>query len=104
MNIKLKRKLSFILLCVFCLSSFGFSTYASEHWAQDIASKLADKGIVNGYADGSFGLDNNILRAEFVSIINRAFGFLPFQEKILLTCRKINGILMICISGKLRDM
>jgi len=75
MNIKLKRKLSFILLCVFCLSSFGFSTYASEHWAQDIANKLSEKGIVNGYDDGSFGLDNNILRAEFVSIINRAFGF-----------------------------
>lgn len=40
-----------------------------KHWAKGYINAAADKGIVNGYEDGSFRPDNNITRAEFAKII-----------------------------------
>ena len=36
---------------------------------------MAEKGIINGYADGSFRPDDAITRAEFAKIVTIAFGF-----------------------------
>lgn len=45
----------------------------TDHWAKTTVERFALGGIVNGYADGSFKPDGTITRAEFTSIIVRAF-------------------------------
>ncbi len=42
------------------------------HWAEKNIMYLVDRGIINGYADGTFKPDKNITRAEFVTIIVKA--------------------------------
>lgn len=43
------------------------------HWAEKDIRKLMARKAVGGYPDGSFKPDNNITRAEFASILVRAF-------------------------------
>jgi hypothetical protein len=43
------------------------------HWAADNINQLVGLGAINGYPDGSFKPDNNITRAEFTTILVRAF-------------------------------
>lgn len=40
------------------------------------------KGILSGYVDGSFGLGRQIVRAEAITMINRALGRTPDKAKI----------------------
>lgn len=47
----------------------------SGHWAKDKIQSWVDQGLVKGYKDGTFRPDNNITRAEFMSMVNGAFGF-----------------------------
>ncbi|OIB04252.1 hypothetical protein AK95_11605 [Paenibacillus sp. LC231] len=44
------------------------------HWAQKNIENLAEKGIVNGYTDGSFRPDRMMSRAEFAAILVQALG------------------------------
>ncbi|MDD3895222.1 MAG: S-layer homology domain-containing protein, partial [Syntrophomonadaceae bacterium] len=43
------------------------------HWAESAIQKLADQGTATGFPDGTFKPDNNISRAEFVTLTVRAF-------------------------------
>jgi hypothetical protein len=46
------------------------------HWAKADIDEMVAKGIVQGYsADNTFRPDNTITRAEFVTLVNRAFQF-----------------------------
>ena len=45
------------------------------HWAEKQIIKWVDKGLVKGYQNGMFKSDANITRAEFMALVNRAFGF-----------------------------
>ncbi|MDD3652599.1 MAG: S-layer homology domain-containing protein [Desulfotomaculaceae bacterium] len=45
------------------------------HWAESEISSWVSKGFVTGYQDGTFKPDNSISRAEFVTLVNRSFGF-----------------------------
>lgn len=45
------------------------------HWAQNQIEKSIANDIVSGYPDGTFKPDNNISRAEFFTMANKAFGF-----------------------------
>ena len=47
----------------------------NSHWAKDTIKSFISKGYINGYQDGSFKPNNDIMRAEFVKIVNRVFGF-----------------------------
>ena len=49
-----------------------FDDVDSSHWAISPITALASKGIINGYGS-DFAPDNSITRAEFVTIICRAF-------------------------------
>ena len=51
------------------------ATDVSNHWAQNIIEGWMDKDLIKGYPDGSFKPDNNITRAEFSAMVNRAFGY-----------------------------
>ena len=45
----------------------------SNHWAKKPIQQFVNQGYVFGYDDNTFKPDNNITRAEFVSIMNRYF-------------------------------
>ncbi|HBU83915.1 MAG TPA: hypothetical protein DEF35_20080 [Paenibacillus sp.] len=44
-------------------------------YAKEAILSLASKGIVKGYADGTFGVKKEVTRAEFAIILNRAMGY-----------------------------
>jgi len=45
-------------------------TDISEHWAEAYIASAAAKGWINGYEDGTFRPDQNITRAEAMTIVN----------------------------------
>jgi len=71
------------VLVVFCLMfslipASAFAAGASDisgHWAQVTIQSWMDKGLIKGYPDGTFKPDQNLTRAEFMTLANRAFGY-----------------------------
>ena len=47
----------------------------NNHWATNTISEWLNKGLATGYLDGTFKPDNPITRAEFMSMVNKAFNF-----------------------------
>jgi hypothetical protein len=43
------------------------------NWAQTCISELTQRGIISGYPDGSFRPNNPVTRAEFASMVGKAF-------------------------------
>lgn len=60
-------------------------TYARNditgHWAENNINKMLSLGAVTGYPDGSFNPDNSITRAEFATILVKAFNLTPRNGK-----------------------
>jgi len=56
------------------IQAAGFSDLAASHWAAAPAAELQAAGVVTGYADGSFKPEQNVTRAEAVTMINRLIG------------------------------
>ncbi|TEB05929.1 Chitinase A1 precursor [Pelotomaculum schinkii] len=52
------------------------------HWAADNINKLVALGAINGYSDGSFKPDSNITRAEFATVLVKAFKLTPQSGKV----------------------
>ncbi|MEN6461550.1 MAG: fibronectin type III domain-containing protein [Syntrophomonas sp.] len=52
------------------------------HWAEANINKLIASGAISGYPNGTFGPDNTISRAEFASIIVRAFKLVPKDGRV----------------------
>ena len=50
-----------------------------DHWAKDEVTYLFEQGIVKGQTETSFGLENPITRAEFVTLLTRAIGLEPAE-------------------------
>jgi hypothetical protein len=46
-----------------------------NHWGEPNISNWWRLGLVGGYHDGTFRPDNTVNRAEFISFLNRAFGY-----------------------------
>ncbi len=44
------------------------------HWADSNIKYVYENSLMNGYADGTFGPDNSITRAEFVTVMARLLG------------------------------
>ena len=67
------------VLVIFCLmfSLIPANTFAvaasdiSGHWAQVTIQSWMDKGLIKGYPDGTFKPDQNLTRAEFMTLANR---------------------------------
>ncbi|SDP04887.1 ZU5 domain-containing protein [Paenibacillus sp. yr247] len=52
------------------------------HWAEKSIQEMIQMGSIKGYPDGTFKPDNNITRAEFVSIIVKAFKLKEQEGKV----------------------
>ncbi len=50
-----------------------YSDLPGSHWANDYIVLMTEKGLLNGYEDGTFRPDSNISRAELVAIIYRVY-------------------------------
>ncbi len=49
---------------------FAYSD-TDKHWAEKGIEKLSVNGVISGYGDGTFRPNNNVTRAELITIINR---------------------------------
>ena len=76
------------ILSIFIIAAIIFATVFSSistadvgnllpdiegHWAQGTVEGMINEGIIKGYPDGTFKPNNNITRAEFTSLLVRAF-------------------------------
>ena len=73
------RRIVTILLTMAMMMSFvtsvmaiSFSDLDASHWAYEYITTLADKGVINGYTDGTYRPSGNITRAEFLKLITVA--------------------------------
>ncbi|ASA23913.1 YDG domain-containing protein [Paenibacillus donghaensis] len=75
----LSSLLAFITLFSSFHLAFGAAATASSdikgHWAENEMNAWMDKGFIHGYQDGTLKPDSNIIRTEFMALINRSFGF-----------------------------
>ncbi len=53
-------------------TSVSFSD-TTGHWGEEAISTLVRKNVLSGYADGTFKPDANVTRAEFVTMVVKAF-------------------------------
>lgn len=83
--------LSMMLTCGLLMSAISPAAYAAEgekqvtaaagfadlagHWAKPAAEQLQALGLMNGDEHGRFGPNRPMTRAEFASVLDRAFGF-----------------------------
>ncbi|MGF7184914.1 hypothetical protein GGQ84_000999 [Desulfitispora alkaliphila] len=85
-RLKRNKWLSVAILVAFCFSIFlpGVALAGSnsstlidveKHWAEEEITNWVGRGLVTGYQDGTFLPNQHISRAEFVTIVNRVFGF-----------------------------
>lgn len=56
-------------------ASFAQPPDIQGHWAEKQINGWIDKGLAKGYPDGSFKPDYSITRAEFITLVNKSFGF-----------------------------
>ncbi len=59
-----------------------YTDVSKKYWAYDDIAYAKNIGWLNGYADGSFRGDNNITRAEVVTVVNHATLRVPDKEYI----------------------
>ncbi|TYP76398.1 carbohydrate binding domain-containing protein [Paenibacillus methanolicus] len=53
----------------------GFADVSGAHWAKSAVEQLQALGLMTGDADGRFLPNRPITRAEFVAVLDRAFGY-----------------------------
>lgn len=63
----------------FAASKF-FSDVPANTWYSDAVASLSDKGIIEGYPDGTFGPTNNVNRAELAVMLDRLIEYMETGE------------------------
>ncbi len=61
-------------------ASSVFSDISGNEWFADNLQSVANKGIIQGYPDGTFQPSNNVSRAELVAIIDRTLNYEHARE------------------------
>ncbi len=59
-------------------TSTQFTDVAQSHWASGYVAQAAGQGIVNGYGDGNFGPEDNILVEQAIKMVMVTIGYEPF--------------------------
>ncbi len=75
-----------LIISIFALNvcyAAGFSDVSKEHWAYDTINNMKEKGILNGYEDGTFKPDKEVTREEFVQILYKAVNSPKVETKII---------------------
>lgn len=57
-----------------------FVDVPSTHWASGYVAQAAGQGIVNGYGDGNFGPEDNVLYEQAIKMLVVTLGYTPFVE------------------------
>lgn len=57
-----------------------FSDVPNNYWALPFITALAQRGIVSGFANGTFQPDQPVTRAEYAAMVQKAFDQPPSQE------------------------
>jgi len=65
--------------------STGFPDVAGTYWAAGYIAAAVDGGYISGYPNGTFGPDNQITRAEAVTILNKIRGCAGISEGVSFT-------------------
>lgn len=84
-----KKLLSSALVFLVLLSAWSAKSVQASvvindingHWASEDLSKWVEKGILQGYENGMIKPDSNITRAEFITLVNKVFGFYELSQK-----------------------
>ncbi len=78
----MKKAIAIILTFMLCFTSTINVSAASKnfsdlsgHWAEEVVTKWVEEDIINGYPDGTFQPDSPMTIAEFISMINRVYGY-----------------------------
>lgn len=53
----------------------------NNHWAKATIQDFTNKGYINGYENNTFKPDGSITRAEFVTIVNKYFGYKYYEDR-----------------------
>ena len=72
------KRLLALLLVVLMLCPQTYASVANDlngHWCRTEIETFLNKGLVRGYPDGRFRPDATVTRAEFIRMVNSAFGF-----------------------------
>lgn len=82
---RLRAALSLFLALIFSAALLPAVPAAAEAWYQDSVNKLVSWDVLKGYPDGTLQPETPITRAEFVAMVNRAYGYkdagpTPFQD------------------------
>lgn len=79
-----KRKtalaLTLTMLLTLLTPGFAFGADYSGHWAETTIQEWFNGNKLKGYEDGSFRPDSQITRAEFMTMVNNAFGYTERAE------------------------
>ncbi|MEI7885540.1 MAG: S-layer homology domain-containing protein, partial [Clostridia bacterium] len=92
--INFKKKVALVTIICMMFTQVPANVFAatssdiSGHWAQATIQKWVDQGIIKGYADGTFRPENNISRAEFMTLVNGIFGY---TEKVATTYSDVSA-------------
>ena len=71
-----ERAMSLVLAAVLLLGTVpGLTLPSSAHWADEYLDKMVDWGVMRGDIGGNMAPDRSITRAEFVAMMNRAYGY-----------------------------
>ena len=77
----LRKKIAVLIAAVMTaqmsVSAFAqeYSDVPRDHWAYSEIQKAGEIGFMSGMGDGTFGLGQNVTRAQFVSMLVRMFGW-----------------------------
>ncbi|MGR6546175.1 S-layer homology domain-containing protein [Paenibacillus tundrae] len=81
----LKKSLALLLMLSMVSPTFADRGYAADqklqfsdikgHWAEANIQAWGDEGLIRGYLDHSFKPNAYITRAEFMNLVNKAFGY-----------------------------
>jgi hypothetical protein len=66
----------------FAQSASSFSDVNSNYWAANFIQELSQRGIVAGFPDGNFKPDQQVTRAQFAAMLNKAFQKAPTRSGI----------------------